>query len=49
VGVCGEVPDEYETMIKLKINNQEVRMEPGVTILQACELHDVVVPRFLLP
>jgi NADH-quinone oxidoreductase subunit G len=33
-------------MPKIKINNKEIEFEKGMTVLQACELADVEIPRF---
>ena len=33
-------------MLKLKVNEIEVEVEEGLTVLQACELADVEIPRF---
>ena len=33
-------------MIKLKINEKEIEVENGLTVLQACELAGVEIPRF---
>ena len=33
-------------MIKLKIDNKNIEVEPGTTILQACEIAGVEIPRF---
>ena len=33
-------------MPKIKINGKEIEFENGMTILQACELADVEIPRF---
>ena len=33
-------------MPKIIINGKDIEFEPGMTILQACELADVEIPRF---
>ena len=33
-------------MIKLKIDNKNIEVEPGTTILQACEIAGKEIPRF---
>ena len=33
-------------MLKLKVNNTEVEVEEGLTVLQACEKAGVEIPRF---
>jgi NADH-quinone oxidoreductase subunit G len=33
-------------MLKLKVNNIEVEIEEGLTVLQACENAGVEIPRF---
>ena len=33
-------------MLKLKVNNQEIEVEEGLTVLQACEKAGVEIPRF---
>ena len=33
-------------MLKLKVNNIEVEVEDGLTVLQACEKAGVEIPRF---
>jgi NADH-quinone oxidoreductase subunit G len=33
-------------MLKLKINNQDIEIEEGLTVLQACEVAGVEIPRF---
>ena len=33
-------------MPKIKINDKEIEFEKGMTVLQACELADVEIPRF---
>ena len=35
-------------MLKLKINNNDVEVEEGLTVLQACEQAGVEIPKFLL-
>ena len=34
-------------MPKIVINGKEIEFEKGMTVLQACELADVEIPRFL--
>ena len=36
-------------MPKIVINGKEIEFENGMTVLQACELANVEIPRFLLP
>ena len=33
-------------MLKLKVNDTEVEVEEGLTVLQACEKAGVEIPRF---
>jgi len=33
-------------MLKLKINNNDVEVEEGLTVLQACEQAGVEIPKF---
>ena len=33
-------------MLKLKVNDKEIEIENGLTVLQACELAGVEIPRF---
>ena len=33
-------------MLKLKINEKEIEVEEGLTVLQACEQAGVEIPRF---
>ena len=33
-------------MPKIKINGKEIEFEKGMTVLQACELADIEIPRF---
>ncbi len=33
-------------MPKININGKEIEFEKGMTVLQACELADVEIPRF---
>ena len=33
-------------MIKLKVNNKDIEIEEGLTVLQACEKAGVEIPRF---
>ena len=33
-------------MLKLKINDKDIEVEEGLTVLQACELAGVEMPRF---
>ena len=33
-------------MLKLKINDKEIEVEEGLTVLQACEAAGVEIPRF---
>ena len=33
-------------MLKLKVNNTEIEVEEGLTVLQACEKAGVEIPRF---
>ena len=33
-------------MPKITINGKEIEFEKGMTVLQACELADVEIPRF---
>ena len=36
-------------MPKITINGKEIEFEKGMTVLQACELADVEIPRFCYP
>mgnify|MGYP006232938215 CR=1 FL=1 len=33
-------------MIKLKVNDNDIEVEEGLTVLQACELAGAEIPRF---
>ena len=33
-------------MLKLKINDKEIEVDEGLTVLQACEVAGVEIPRF---
>ena len=33
-------------MIKLKVNNTDIEIEEGLTVLQACEQAGIEIPRF---
>ena len=33
-------------MFKLKVNNKDIEIEEGLTVLQACEKAGVEIPRF---
>ena len=33
-------------MIKLKVDNKDIQVKPGTTVLQACEIAGKEIPRF---